>query len=478
MLKHFVILGCAFAGFFILARGVAWYGPYVYDQADYMYAVSLGWKANAFDTPSMPLADFLKTGMNRGRDRGNTADLSAEIRGSNDVLFYRHWHGPLYGYWLALTQAITTDARTKRKLNYVFAGAAAVLLYFGALWVLEGAAGQIAAILGLILYLWSYAVVRTSELAPHQLFALLAVAALLLLAKIPGAREPARRYWYAAVVISALAFCVLEIAFALILTVLLCGWMERETLKPDWGLAVRSLGAFAGTVLVCWPAAVLKLSPVKSYLFMAYLAAYRRAAWGDELTFGATWSLRLLNSPVPWILLATGIVYVLVKRDAAKRAAPARMLTPFAIFSVLMFLATFRVTTSVPRYELPLLPGIVPLGSFATALMLARWTPGRRYAALAVICAAMMLTSWPAIRRELSDPVQQTDILLSLLREHGSGPRAMLIPHEHLPMVHYYFPEMQFRTYYDETEIGPQIRGGNIGGVITRSSPPRFIPVL
>ena len=43
MLKHLIILGGAFAGFFLLARGVAWYGPYTYDQADYMYAVSLGW---------------------------------------------------------------------------------------------------------------------------------------------------------------------------------------------------------------------------------------------------------------------------------------------------------------------------------------------------------------------------------------------------------------------------------------------------
>jgi hypothetical protein len=477
MLKHFVILGCAFAGFFILARGVAWYGPYIYDQADYMYAASLGWKANALDTPSMPLAGFLKTGMNRGRDSGNAADLSAEIRGSNDVLFYRHWHGPLYGYWLAITQAITTDARAKRKLNYVFAGAAAVLLYCGALWLLEGAAGQIAAILSLILYLWSYPVVKTSELAPHQLFAFLAVAALLLLAKTLSAREPARRYWYAAVVVAALAFCVLEVAFALILTVLLCAWIARATLNPDWGLALRSLGAFAGTVFICWPASVLELSPVKSYLFMAYLAVFRRAAWGDELSFGATWTLRLLNSPVPWLLLAAGVVYFFRERRAGTQGTAA-ILMPFAIFSVLIFLATFRVTTNVPRYELPLLPGIVPLGSFATALILTRWPPGRRYAALAVICAAMMITSWRAIRRELPDPVQQTDMILSLLREHGSGPRAMLVPHEHLPMVHYYFPEMQFRTYYDESEIASQIRDGNITGVITRSSPPRFIPVL
>jgi hypothetical protein len=471
MLKHLVVLGGAFAGFFLLARGVAWYGPYTYDQADYMYAVSLGWEANAFDTPSMPLADFLKTGMNQGRDPGSRADLSALIRGSNDVLFYRHWHGPLYGYWLTFTERITTDERAKRKLNYLFAGAAAMLLYFGALWLLEGTAGQIAAILGLILYLWSYAVVKSSELAPHQLFALLVAADLLLLAKLFGARENARRYWYGAVIVSALAFCVLEVAFALILTVLWCGWSARETLKPDWGLAMRSLGAFFGPVLICWPAAVLKLSPVKSYLFMAYLAIFRKAAWGDELSFAATWRLRLLNSPVPWLLLAAGVVYLLKKRQQAA------WMTPFVVFSALMFLATFRVTTNVPRYELPLLPGLVLLGSFAAALVLADWVPARRNAAVALLCAGMLITSWPAIRSQLSDPVQQTDTILALLREHPveGGERAMLVPQEHLPMLHYYFPEMRFRAYYEESEISAQERVGDIAGVLTRGNPPRLI---
>jgi hypothetical protein len=471
MLKHLIILGCAFAGFFLLVRGVAWYGPYTYDQADYMYAVSQGWEANAFDTPSMPLADFLKIGMSRGRDPGSRADLSSLIRGSNDVLFYRHWHGPLYGYWLAFTERITVDARAKRKLNYLFAGAAAILLYFGAMWLLEGTASQIAAVLCLVLYWWSYPVVKSSELAPHQLFAVLVVADLLLLAKMFGSGGRVRRYWYAAVVVSALAFCVLEVAFALILTVLWCGWAARQTLKPDWRLAIRSLGAFLGTVLIFWPAAVLKLSPVKSYLFMAYLAAFRKAAWGDDLSFGTTWRLRLLNSPVPWLLLAAGVVYFLAKRK------PVAMLTPFAVFSVLMFLATFRVTTNVARYELPLLPGIVLFGSFAAALVLADWSRARRNTAVALVCATMLITSWPAIRSQLSDPVQQTDTILALLREHQAdgGERAMLVPQEHLPMVHYYFPGMRFRTYYDESEIANQVRGGDIAGVITRGSPPRLV---
>jgi hypothetical protein len=463
MLRHVAILASALAGFLALARGVAWYGPYTYDQADYMYAVSLGWQANAFDSPSMRLDDFLKIGITRGRDAGSRADLSALIRGSNDVLFYRHWHGPLYGYWLSLTQRWTKDERATRKLNYLFAGATAVLLYFGTLWVLEGTAGQIAAILALMLYAWSYPVVKSSELAPHQLFGLLVGANLLLLAKIPGASfATARRCWYTAVAIAALAFCVLEVAFALILAVAACGWLARETLKLDWALAMRSAGTFLATVLVCWPGAVLKLSPVKSYLFMVYLAMFRKAAWGDDVGLAETWRLRLLNSPVPWLLLGAGLVYWFRRRKRDAR------LTPFAVFSGLMFVATFRVTTNVPRYELPLLPGIVLLGSFAAGLALAEWPPVRRNAAVPVLGAAMLISSWPAIRSQLSDPMQQTDTILALVRQHRSsvGQGTIWAPRDHLPMLHYYFPEVRFRGYDDESAIG----GGAVG-VITRGAP-------
>ena len=66
--------------------------PYVYDEADYMYAASLGFAANWSDTPSIPIADFVRAGLSGD---GRKA-LSERIRGGNDVLFYRHFHGPLF----------------------------------------------------------------------------------------------------------------------------------------------------------------------------------------------------------------------------------------------------------------------------------------------------------------------------------------------------------------------------------------------
>ena len=66
--------------------------PYVYDEADYMYAATLGFAANWSDTPSISVGDFVRA----GRQGGARQSLSERVRGSNDVLFYRHFHGPLF----------------------------------------------------------------------------------------------------------------------------------------------------------------------------------------------------------------------------------------------------------------------------------------------------------------------------------------------------------------------------------------------
>src|SRR3984893_7195515 len=68
--------------------------PCLYDEADYMYAASLGFAANWTDTPSIPIADFARAGLHGD----GQPTLSERIRSANDVLFYRHFHGPLFHY--------------------------------------------------------------------------------------------------------------------------------------------------------------------------------------------------------------------------------------------------------------------------------------------------------------------------------------------------------------------------------------------
>jgi hypothetical protein len=471
MTRHWLIVGGLLTVFYFLARGTAWYGPYTYDEADYMYAVSLGWRGNWLDSPSLPFLEFVRIGFHRGNDASARLELSENIRDSNDVVFYRHWHGPLYTDWLRILRQFDCAERSTRILNAVFPIAATLLMYFGALWVVPGPAGRIAAILSSVLYLWSFPVIRTTELTPHQLFAVCVVATLLPLVKLFGVSASARRYWYAAVVGAALAFCVLEVAFALIFSLLICGYIARERLRPDLPFAARSIAAFLATVLIIWPAAVFKMSFIKAYFFMTYLAVFRPGAWGADLSIGETWRLRFVNSPVPWVVLTAALVFFFKGR--AKAAA----LIPPAVFSALMFLNTLPVKTDLPRYTLPLFPAVVLFAALSTGLVADRWRPSWRFAAVVLICAAMLATSWPKVRTRMPVQNRRAEAVLALVRVNSLPPKILLVPHEDIPMVHYYFPASRFKTYYDESAIPDLARKGSIDGVIYRGDPPRFVPV-
>ena len=65
---------------------------------------------------------------------------------------------------------------------------------------------------------------------------------------------------------------------------------------------MKSLALFLGTVLVVWPAAILRLSFVKAYAVMAYLALMRECP-GARLGFIETWRGRIFDSPLEWMLI-------------------------------------------------------------------------------------------------------------------------------------------------------------------------------
>jgi asparagine N-glycosylation enzyme membrane subunit Stt3 len=80
------------------------------------------------------------------------------------------------------------------------------------------------------------------------------------------------------VVLAGLAFCTLEVAFVLIATVLICGYLRRKELADDWAFARNSALALLGAILLVWPAAILKLNFLKAYLFMSYVRVEIRQA--------------------------------------------------------------------------------------------------------------------------------------------------------------------------------------------------------
>ena len=152
------------------------------------------------------------------------------------------------------------------------------------------------------------------------------------------------------------------------------------------------------------------------------------------------------------------------------------MLIPFATFSALMFLAILPVNTDQPRYTLPLLPGVVLLTASATGLLAAQMATIPRLTTTIVICAAMFVTSWPRVRSRLPSPNKPAAAMLALLRGADISQRTLLVPHDDVSMLHYYFPKARFKTYHDEATIEKEVRSGAIDGVIYLQ-PLRFVPV-
>src|SRR3569623_3456286 len=101
-MKHAAVLALLIAVAFGKSRGKVNHAPYGYDEADYMFAAGLGIADNWLDSGSMPIAAFVSVGRNRGSSSGASqqAGLSALARAGTDPVVYRHWHGPLYYFWL------------------------------------------------------------------------------------------------------------------------------------------------------------------------------------------------------------------------------------------------------------------------------------------------------------------------------------------------------------------------------------------
>jgi hypothetical protein len=325
-------------------------------------------------------------------------------------------------------------------------------IYFGCLWLIPGIRGAFAAFLASMLFLASFSVFRSTELAPHQLFALCYLCCLLFLAKTVSTGR--RVYWYAAVISAGLAFCTLEVAFVAVLTAGICAFIERHSLKMDWQFAARSLALFLGTVLVIWPAAIFKLTVVKSYLFMAYLALFRKSSWGNTGFFG-TWANRFLSSPVEWVVIAFALVLYL-RRSAWKEN---RFAYPILIFSALMLAATASVSSDSPRYLLPFLPALDLFVGLTLATFLASL---RRPAALGIAGLFALTLYGTAVYQVFNHPGKpdpHPSEVLEHIRQSRLTDKTLLVPQSDLPMIHYYFPATRLRGYYTTQPTAADLEG-------------------
>ena len=402
--------------------------PYVYDEADYMYAASLGFFANWTDTPSISISDFAQAGL---RDHSRQS-LSQRIRGDGDVLFYRHFHGPLFLYLLIPVAHLRLSERVGRTAMLAIPVASLAMVYFGCLWLVPRGA-----ILAALLFLTSYSVLGSTELAPHQLFALCSLASLILLLKAMATGK--RRYWYGAIVAAGLAFCTLEVAAALLITLSVCCFFERERWRVDSGFIAQSVALFLATVAVVWPAAFFRLSFVKAYAVMVYHSALREGPWGSA-SFIETWRNRFLHSPFEWVLIVASVIVWAAHRR--------RNVYPVGLFAALVLVGTVRVLTNTPRYSLAFMPALDLLAGLALVPSIG---PLRRPASLAVVTlavAGLYGNAWYQDVHQPHNPNPRSAAVLTYIHQNELENKAVLAPQADLPTLHYYFPGMRLRAYF------------------------------
>jgi hypothetical protein len=412
--------------------------PYTYDEADYMYAASMGFPANWSDTPSIPTGDFVRAGLRRG----GRQPLSELIRGGHDVLFYRHFHGPLFHYLLIPLSRRGLSEHELRTVLLAIPAASLAVIYFGCLWVVPQAA-----LLAGVLFLASYSVLGSTELAPHQLFVLCLLASLILLLKAIATRRP--RYWYGAVIAAGLAFCTLEIAFMLVVTLAICCVVERVRWHVDRRFVAKSFALFLATVLVLWPAAILRLSFLKAYAVVAYLA-FLRSPWGSA-GFLQIWRERILDSPLEWILIVAGVMMWLGNRR--------RNIYPIGIFAVLTLAATSGFFSATPRYSLLFVPALDLLAGLALVPALGNLRRPASLAVVALAVAGLYGNAWYHAAHQPYNPNPRSAAVVTYIHQNGLKNKVILAPQADVPTLHYYFPNMRLRGYY-----GPMPAASDLAG--------------
>ena len=445
-MKHFAILAAVIALFLFFALPYVNPGPFTYDEADYMYAAGRGFLANYLDSPSLSFSDYVRMGLSRGKDTAQSASLSRTVRQAGDMFLYRHAHGPVYFYWLSALSHWNTGEHLVRALSLIFPVLTGLAIYFGCLWILPAPQGQIAALLGSALYVWNPAVNRSSEIAPHQMFVMWFILTLLLLAKliVTGSRT----FWYAAVCVTALSFCTLEVTFVLIAVLLVCAYIERRRLALGWSLAGKSAALFAAIVVVVHPAALTKLAFAKSYLFFAYLAVQRKAPWGN-VTLLETWARRFENAPVAWILIGFAVFLWIRHRDYTGW----REAIPFLLFGVVMLGTMLRVLTTGLRYVLPFLPALLVFTAIVLSGWMIRLRPTPRAAVMVLVCAGLLFDALRFTATHPFDPDPHASMLIEAVKDRNLGAARLLVPHDDLPTLHYYFPSADLTAYFEETPL-------------------------
>ena len=442
----FTVLALTLAVLCTLFASTASDGPFTYDEADYMYAGTHGFVANYLDRGAMPLATYVQKGLQLVRHQISARAMSDYVRTSGDVLFYRHYHGPIYACWIALWH----DAGLRTNASYRAAGLivhvlGSIAIFWLFLRAFPGLPDVAALVAALMFAMNRTALLTATIITQHLPYTLLSCLALFAVALYLRTREI--RYWYAGTALLAASFAAVEIASvlvaAVVLSVVILDW--RDGWKKILALFGKGTVVFACALAIIWPPAIYELNALKSYVYLVYLAFVRKVF--SPITPRQLWFMSIKNHPLEFILpLAMAVVGVLCWRRIDDR----RAITPFLIYAWLFFAATMVITAPNDYYHCSLMMSLAVITGVLFGERWKRVGVTVRAASLGALLASLVALDASAYsetaRRQYEPPSVETRAL-QFLSAHPPGARPLMLPAILLPTLHYYYPDTKLVSY-------------------------------
>jgi hypothetical protein len=422
---------------------------YSYDEADYRYAAEKGFLTNYLDRGSLSFGAFLAKGMKAGLNKTEWGRLSKFIRASDDITFYRHFHGPLYFYWLIATKTIGFDSekliRYGTLLLALFCTLAFSLLLFG---LFPHRPSYMVVPFIAALLLGPSIILTYNHLTPHGFFVIFSSVSLGCMALYCKENKP--RFWYGSIIAAALAFLTLEYAALLILVLLITLWIFRKThaypmTKPERRrFLYGSVLCFVLPILVLWPGGLLKLTIIKNYLFYAYFTFIRGDLY-SSFSFHDVWSMRVQESPVEYAVLLLGLIALpfMIKKN--------QWMISLALYTLFILATGFRNLSTYPQYLTSVFPALYLFAAAGFFILLDKKSAIVRSFAAGILTAAIAANSYIFFTFFAPHSWQRTQPEITSLKDITpllSGNHfPLFVSREYIPTLHYYFPQARLNPY-------------------------------
>ena len=440
---------------------------YYSDEGDYMSAVSKGFLSNYLDKHSMSLFSFVSYGFKYGLSKENATTLSNIARASGGEDQFRHYHGPVFIYYLIIGKNFIDNSETAfRWLSAFVLLACAIFVFMLLLLLNEPPTARVGCYLAAIMILFSPVLFDTvAFISPHMIYSLFTAVVLLLTAVI--IKEKKLTYWYGALLCLALSTITIEYSPLLIVTFVISIYLNRKQLFPGWDkkeivlFIAKSVLFYFLVIFIVWPAGIVKLSLIKSYIMYVYAATIRSEYYGTQ-NYLTVWLYRFKLSPVELtiIFLSIGSAVFMLKRR--------KWIFPFVLYCLLILLATIRNKSPASSH----VSSFVTTGIILSGIIINNALSTKKitkfsaiFCIIALNYASFVYLFLPPYHRRYDLLYNQLNGMVEYVNKHYN--ERILVHRECLMTLHYYFPEKKIDSFREAREIGGFIqKGGEYSRVI------------